>query len=181
MVEQTTRTNLYLYPALYCSYNAIFRNAFESWKHAKLIRGKYIGDVNGTTQNCIYVLVKRMQGMGEYIKFFSELKALETYYEVPPDHIMFVLRVPEEHHKAYANFMLFRYSKMYSQDWLKKHFNNNGTFPNNYHVLARTEEGRQKVIRDFNLDRHFDAEEYDGEWLMENEYFLATSMSPVPA
>jgi len=83
---------------------------------------------------------------------------------------MLVLRIPVRHRRAYSNFMVSRYSKMYDREFLLKL---RGSFTENtLGVLSKSEEKREEVMKKFNIeDPNWSAREYDARLDFKKELF----------
>ena len=174
-MQERTKTYKYLYPAFLFGYDDTLRKLFMKMYQDSHLVNAYIGDDNGLVENSFFMLIRKPVGFSDLIDYMQKHVCHLGGYETGKGFYNFHLRIPASQKVAYQQFLLSRYSRMYSQSFLD-YFREQvklpgGEYPPNYHVLAKTEIARQKVIDRFNLTQWFEADEYEGAWSQEEEVF----------
>tara|TARA_R110002167_G_scaffold238676_1_gene443835 strand:+ start:291 stop:875 length:585 start_codon:yes stop_codon:yes gene_type:complete len=177
---ELTKTQQYLFPALYFGYDydfKLFLRDLSGYKGKPKVRvNSYLGDINYTkgTDNCIFILLKVGEGFNLVLDTFKEHKSYRDDYEVgdfDSDYHMVVCKL--ENTRAFNYFVLSRYSKMYSDSVLEANFllsedakTNKRKYVKAYHVFKKTEERKIEIAHKFNMGKDFvqteELPEYEG-------------------
>jgi hypothetical protein len=189
---EITKTQKYLFPALYFGYDydfKLFLKELAGSKTTPQIRlNSYIGDhsYNKITESCIFILLQVNEDFDETLRTFRDHVSFVDDYEVgdfDSNYHMVVCRINNE--KAYNYFMISRYSKMYSAETLEDHFclgidskTKEKKYVKPYHVFKKTKERKAEIISRFTANHEkatplqdFDALEYEGKISMFKEIF----------
>ena len=181
---EITKTQKYLFPALYFGYDAEFKLFLRDLAGGnggpKVRINSYLGDRNSKTQTekCIYILLKQSSDFDHILKTFRTHESYKDDYEVgnhDSDLHMVVCKLNNE--QAYNYFMISRYSKMYPDVTLERNFALSSStakkkrYISAYHVLKKTEERKKEIMKEFGVKEPFEAPEYEGVLNMKEEVF----------
>ncbi len=179
-----TKTDIYLYPALYYGYDTQFQNVLRGLRANRVIVNSYLGDVTYNKPSPPYSIFI----LTDFRQFVSAEKLL-SYLSTHPSYIdsyscgdyscVIIFRIPDK--RAYNQFILSRFSQMYSKEFLEKNFRkSNGQYLNVYHVLAKTERRKQELMDYFNIHSYtWDADEYEDSIDLLNSEMLQPSLISV--
>ena len=160
---QKTRTFKYLFPSVYFSENGCISHAMDKLAQKDCLFNAYINDVDyqGDPKEKLFILVKTNSNniLDLLLPTIVECDIYDTHYEVGNDHFIIVIKVVDI--KAYEAFIESKYSEMYTIKFLKDNFKVRSRPVQAYHILAKTEEKREEIIKDLGLKDDFEAEEYD--------------------
>ncbi len=182
-ITTPTKTFRYLWPSLLYSQTNHFKKILGDITRKKLLVNVFLDDVNCREQyyNSILLLIRGNIDLEEYVKFFNQFEIFKDYYDVlgfsEPMH-MLVFSLPSD--KAYNNFLLSRYSKMYDDKQAEEYFSYYEQItPGSkikkyyapYHNIRKTEQRRQQILEEYNLSDDVEIPEYDSKIDIREEIF----------
>ena len=195
MKKERTRTFKYLFPSIYYGNNGNLRKLFDELGKNKLLINAYVRDTDKISQdNCLYLLIKlndiKASDLDNYLE--GESRFVESYSPMEGVYMM-VFKVEEN---PYSNFIQSKYSKIYDRtlfdEFIKVQQQSSGKlepekFKNdplcevyllsseynkkNIGVLLKSEEKKEEIMKDLDIDEDSLPDEYDSIWNPEEEYF----------
>jgi len=169
---QKTKTFKYLLPAVYHDGDVSFKKALDQLAFKGSLQNAYINDISyqGDSKYKLFLLINNLNPLFEsLLAVIKEDRCFVDCYHSHGSYYMLVLEVFNT--KAYDNFIESKYSEMYTIRYLTENFKIRNRFVPSYHILAKTEERRKQLIKDFDLPEDFDADEYDSLLDKEQETF----------
>lgn len=175
------RTSRYLFPAIQYGYGSEFQKFMAELYNGGVIINCYIGDMNYVKQkeNPIFIKVRLTKNFTEVINY---MKNHQVYYDNYPDKVdlahIFVMKVEDT--QAYNNFILSRYSHMYTLDFLENLRDYKGNYLNAYWTLAKSPLRQQHLMTKFGIDDPEFLVEYDSKIKLHQEvlnYNLTSQVS----
>jgi hypothetical protein len=170
---QKTKTFKYLFPSVYFDDEGSLSNVMDRLAQKNCLSNAYISDVDyeGEVKYKLFLLIKNNVS-DTFTLLLPHIKKSALYcdhYHIQDQYYMLVLHV--NNHETYDHFIHSRYSEMYTIRYLKENFKVRGEPIPAYHVLAKTEERRQELIKDWGLKEDFEAPEYDSLLDKKEEFF----------
>jgi hypothetical protein len=156
-----TKTQIYLFPAVYRGYGKDFYDIITRLIRAKCLEEVHLDDpkYKGNSDYKIFArLSNRDKAVDEFKETLESHKAVERMYPITDegDYYMMVLKIPRQHRKAYDAFVQSKYSEMYTVKFIKGNIAETSA---KYKVLLKTEERRAELMKRFHMSEE-EADEY---------------------